>query len=484
MTREEQVILVDEKDRPQGTAEKMEAHRKGLLHRAFSVFLFNDEGKLLLQRRAKGKYHSGGLWTNTVCSHPMPGEDTRAAAIRRLKEEMGIEAEVHKIFDFIYRAELDNGLTEHEFDHVFIGKFNGKPELNPEEADDYRYMHLQEIREDIRRHPGQYTAWFKIIFEKSWDALLREAGKMFRHEALVFEPYFEEKIWGGDKLKTFFGKPVPSPHTGESWEVSAVPGKESRVRDGFFKGLDLRELWNVLGEDYFGKLEEKDFPLLVKYIDARADLSVQVHPGDELARRRHGGFGKNETWYILDAEPESRLYLGFKPGTTKEDYLAALKNGTVEELLNAVPVKPGDWYYVPAGTVHAIGKGIFLAEIQQSSDITYRIYDYNRWDKDGRMRPLHIEEALEAIRFDAKPEKVENDRLHTPYFSVEKIPGGKNIPYNAPHFAIVLNPYDNALKINDKFLKKGDTALLFAHETYMISGNMPWFLVEAGNGFM
>lgn len=162
----EKVILVDESDNALGLMEKMEAHEKGLLHRAFSVFILDDNGDLLLQQRAKSKYHSGGLWTNTCCSHPRDEEKTIDAAHRRLMEEMGFDCEIEKMFDFIYKAELDQGLTEHELDHLFVGYYNGEPIINLEEVEDWKKMSLNEVEEDIRNQPQYYTEWFKIIFDR------------------------------------------------------------------------------------------------------------------------------------------------------------------------------------------------------------------------------------------------------------------------------------------------------------------------------
>lgn len=159
----EQVILVDEHDRVVGTMEKLEAHRKGVLHRAFSVILFNDEGKLLLQKRSSNKYHSSGLWTNTCCSHPLPGETMDAAARRRLRQEMGIDLQPVFSHRFIYKAELDHELIEHELDHVYIGTFNGIPEINLNEVEDWKYVDLQWLKDDMQRNPSDYTAWFKLI---------------------------------------------------------------------------------------------------------------------------------------------------------------------------------------------------------------------------------------------------------------------------------------------------------------------------------
>lgn len=163
--QEEQVILVDEKDDPIGTMGKLEVHQQGLLHRAFSVFIFNDKGQLLLQKRAAHKYHSGGLWTNTCCSHPSPGEETLKAANRRLKEEMGIDTILIHKTSFIYKTAFDNGLTEHEFDHVFIGNYNENPVLNEDEAEDHKWMSLNELKENIKKTPDIFTSWFKIAIE-------------------------------------------------------------------------------------------------------------------------------------------------------------------------------------------------------------------------------------------------------------------------------------------------------------------------------
>jgi isopentenyl-diphosphate Delta-isomerase len=164
------VILVDEQDRQTGTMEKMEVHEKAILHRAFSIFIFNDKGEILLQKRAEKKYHSGGLWTNTCCSHPRPGENTMDAANRRLQEEMGFSTPLNKAFTFIYKAPFDNGLTEHEYDHVFVGNFNGPVKPDPDEVEDYCYQSLDGLKQSLQTHPGHFTEWFKIALPKleSW----------------------------------------------------------------------------------------------------------------------------------------------------------------------------------------------------------------------------------------------------------------------------------------------------------------------------
>ena len=167
----ENVILVDEKDNQVGLMPKLEAHEKGLLHRAFSIFIFNSDYKLLLQKRASSKYHSGGLWTNTCCSHPRDGEDTMDAASRRLYEEMGIKTSLRKVHEFIYRAELDNNLIENEFDHVFYGIYNDDPVLNTDEADDFKWIDMETLKNDIDNNPDQYTVWFKIAFDYFYNYL-------------------------------------------------------------------------------------------------------------------------------------------------------------------------------------------------------------------------------------------------------------------------------------------------------------------------
>jgi isopentenyl-diphosphate delta-isomerase len=167
MTRsEEKVILVNENDKEIGAEEKIKAHHEGKLHRAFSIFVFNSKGRLLLQRRAKSKYHSGGLWTNTCCSHPRPGESLERAIHRRLKEEMGFDCELKEIFSFTYKAKLDNNLFENEYDHVFMGKFDGNPTPNTEEVDEWKWVNLKELKKDIQKNPDNYSYWLRASIDK------------------------------------------------------------------------------------------------------------------------------------------------------------------------------------------------------------------------------------------------------------------------------------------------------------------------------
>ena len=163
---EEQIILVDQNDNQIGTGEKLKVHQQGKLHRCFSIFVFNSKNELLIQQREKNKYHCGSLWTNTCCSHPRPGETTADAAHRRLQEEMGFDCSLKEIFAFTYKTKFDNGLTEHEFDHVFLGRFDGQPSPNPEEAEDWEWIGLDELKKDIAKNPDKYTSWFKISLDR------------------------------------------------------------------------------------------------------------------------------------------------------------------------------------------------------------------------------------------------------------------------------------------------------------------------------
>jgi isopentenyl-diphosphate delta-isomerase len=172
-----EVILVNEFDQPIGVLEKLEAHQKGLLHRAFSIFIFNDSNELMLQRRAFDKYHSGGLWTNTCCSHPDPNEGVLEACHRRLQEEMGFDTELEFVTSFIYRAELDQNLIEHEFDHVYIGKYRDNPVINESEVSEWKFVNLADLENDMKKHPDHYTVWFKIIFSKVKEHLLSQTQR-------------------------------------------------------------------------------------------------------------------------------------------------------------------------------------------------------------------------------------------------------------------------------------------------------------------
>jgi mannose-6-phosphate isomerase len=220
---------------------------------------------------------------------------------------------------------------------------------------------------------------------------------------LKFTPILKDKIWGGKKLKALLNKKDASDICGESWEISGIEGEESVVTYGFLEGNELSELIEIYMGDLVGdKVYEKyglQFPLLIKFIDATDVLSIQVHPNDTMALERHNSFGKTEMWYVLQSDPGSKLISGFHSKLDKKNYSKMLESGELEKALNYEKVNPGDIYFIPAGRIHAIGKGILLAEIQQTSDITYRIYDFNRKDSEGNLRELHTEAALDAIDF-------------------------------------------------------------------------------------
>ncbi|MDR0962676.1 MAG: class I mannose-6-phosphate isomerase [Mediterranea sp.] len=220
---------------------------------------------------------------------------------------------------------------------------------------------------------------------------------------MKFEPVLKQTLWGGDKIIPFKHLNETLSNVGESWEISAVEGSESMIANGADKGLTLTEAVGkyraeLLGESNYARFGLK-FPLLIKFIDAKLDLSIQVHPGDELARKRHNSFGKNEMWYVVAADKGARLISGFSEQIGLKEYKERVYNGTFAEVLQSCDVRSGDVFYVPAGRVHGIGGGVFLAEIQQTSDVTYRIFDYNRKDAAGKPRELHTTLAAEAINF-------------------------------------------------------------------------------------
>lgn len=247
---------------------------------------------------------------------------------------------------------------------------------------------------------------------------------------LKFDPILKERLWGGTKLKEVLGKPIVNDITGESWELSAVEGDVSIVANGELSGTSLQELINKYPEELLGKsvVERfgKEFPILIKFIDAKQDLSIQLHPNDELAKKRHNSFGKTEMWYIMDADKGAELIVGFNKDVTKEEYAKSIEENTLLDLLNYESVKEGDTFFINTGKMHAIGAGVLLAEIQQTSDITYRVFDFNRKDKNGNLRELHTDLALDAIDYTKKDDfKVKysdkkdsvNNMVSCPYFN-------------------------------------------------------------------
>ncbi|MEO0059754.1 MAG: hypothetical protein RLZZ312_1401 [Bacteroidota bacterium] len=293
---------------------------------------------------------------------------------------------------------------------------------------------------------------------------------------LLFKPIFKERIWGGQTLKKL-NKKICSQTTGESWELSAIPEDESIVESGIYKNKSITDLLSsfsveILGQsvvDKFGTL----FPLLFKYLDAQQDLSIQVHPNDELAMKRHGSLGKTEMWYVVEADDNATILVGFKEKVTKQQYLSAIENNNIEKLLNKIPVKKGDVFMLETGTVHAIGAGTLIAEIQQSSDITYRIYDFDRRDVHGNLRELHNDLAVDAINFEKtdcrrdyqKTENSLNNIVTSQYFTTNYIAlnGRLAMSKNNDNFAVYM-VVDGSCKINYEgeinYFEKGQTILI------------------------
>ncbi len=287
---------------------------------------------------------------------------------------------------------------------------------------------------------------------------------------LQFNPILKDRIWGGTKLKSYLNKPITSEITGESWEISTVAHDVSIISNGNYAGKSLNELINefpdsVLGTEVYKKFGNQ-FPLLFKYLDAREDLSIQVHPNDELAQKRHHSFGKTEMWYVMQADSNAKLIVGFKEKSSPEEYLKSNENGTFIELLDIKKVKKGEVFFLATGTVHAIGAGTVIAEIQQTSDITYRIYDFDRIDARGNTRELHIDLALDAINYDT----VEAQKEYS------KIENSSNIMVDCPYFTtnfIPLNEEMNFTKNKESFTVymcvEGSFELILQNEKYNYS---------------
>jgi len=251
---------------------------------------------------------------------------------------------------------------------------------------------------------------------------------------LKFRPILKERLWGGTKLKDVLGKPIENDITGESWELSTVKGDISIIANGDFSGRSFQDLINTHSEELLGKSVVdrfgNNFPILIKFIDAKQDLSIQLHPNDDLAKERHDSFGKTEMWYVMNADENANLIVGFNKDVTKEEYSNSLENHTLLDLLNYEEVKEGDTFFINTGKIHAIGAGVLLAEIQQTSDVTYRVFDFNRKDKNGTLRELHTDMALDAIDYTKKDdfkigysqeENQANTMVDCPYFSTNYI---------------------------------------------------------------
>ena len=297
---------------------------------------------------------------------------------------------------------------------------------------------------------------------------------------LKFEPILKQTLWGGDKIISFKQLNDTRTEVGESWEISAVEGSESIVAEGPDKGMTLTEVLSkyreeLLGEANYARFGVK-FPLLVKFIDARQDLSIQVHPSDELAKKRHNSMGKTEMWYVIGADKGAKLRSGFSEQITPKEYKDRVYNNTITEVLQEYDIQPGDVFFLPAGRVHSIGAGAFIAEIQQTSDVTYRIYDFDRKDAKGNARELHTDLAREAINFEVlddyrtQYDVVENEPIELvacPYFTTSLYDMTEEITCDYSEldsFVIFVcvegscTLYDN--EKNEVSLKAGETVLM------------------------
>lgn len=295
---------------------------------------------------------------------------------------------------------------------------------------------------------------------------------------IKFAPILKDKIWGGQKLKTLLNKKSDLPNIGESWEISDVEGDTSIVSNGSLKGQSLKQLLETYKSDLLGlknyEIFKDKFPLLIKFIDAKEDLSIQLHPNDELAAKRHNSFGKTEMWYVFQADKGSNLIVGFNQDMTPEKYLKHLENKTLTEILNFDEVKEGDTYFIEVGRVHAIGAGVMVAEIQQTSDITYRVYDWDRVDANGNERELHNDLAIDAIDFNMpdnfrvsynKTENQSNEMVSCPYFTTNYLKVNKTLQKENHHDSFIIYMCvdgEGEIKANrfSEAIKKGETILL------------------------
>ena len=304
---------------------------------------------------------------------------------------------------------------------------------------------------------------------------------------LKFTPIFKYRLWGGEKLKSVLNKKYAETNIGESWEISAVEEGETVVAAGSLQGKTLQDLIKEYKGAFLGKAVYEqfgnDFPLLIKFIDAKTPLSIQVHPGNEIAKERHNSFGKNEMWYVMEADAAAELIVGFDKKLAKEAYQKSVADGSILNLMHHENVAEGDTFYIPTGRVHAIGAGVLLAEIQQTSDITYRMFDYNRVDaKTGKLRDLHNDLAIDVIDFEchesyktsyATKKNVSNALVHSPYFTSNLliIEGSLKKDYSSLDSFVIYICVAGAIELscnNETFsFKRGETMLLPAAQEHV-----------------
>ena len=299
------------------------------------------------------------------------------------------------------------------------------------------------------------------------------------NQLIKFQPILKDKIWGGEKLKNVLNKESDRKDVGESWEISDVKGDTSVVINGDLKGKNLQQLISEFKADLVGEKIYKHFgdkfPLLIKFIDAKEALSIQLHPHDNLAKKRHNSFGKTEMWYVMDANKGANLIVGFNKDVTKDEYAKSIENDTLLDLMNYETVSEGDTFFINTGKIHAIGAGVLLAEIQQTSDVTYRVFDFNRRDKNGNLRELHTEQALDAIDYEKKDDfKVGyndtkdsvNTMVDCPYFKTNFIELTQDLDQNVSQrdsFTIYMCVGGKAVISNENgeaAIHKGETILV------------------------
>jgi mannose-6-phosphate isomerase len=315
-------------------------------------------------------------------------------------------------------------------------------------------------------------------------------------EPIKFEPLLKQTIWGGDKIIPFKHLDEKLPQVGESWEISGVKNSESIVKNGTFKGKSLNAVVEELKDSLVGVENYKRFgnvfPLLIKFIDARQQLSIQVHPNDELARRRGFERGKTEMWYIMKSEPDAALRSGLKKAITPEEYENMVADDTITDAIAEYKVKEGDCFFLPSGRIHSIGAGCFLAEIQQTSDVTYRIYDFKRKDKNGNYRQLHTKEAAECIDYNVKsdyrtdyvPQKNEGVTLvNCPFFNtaVYDIDEPMTLDYSDLDSFVVLIGVGGSGKVTDN---EGNETTICAGESMLIPATTNELKVEGTVKFL
>ncbi|NJE64165.1 mannose-6-phosphate isomerase, class I [Enterococcus durans] len=313
-------------------------------------------------------------------------------------------------------------------------------------------------------------------------------------EPMFLKPVFQEKIWGGSRLKSVFGFDIPNDKIGEDWAISAHPHGVSVVENGEFKGQKLDDLWKE-HKELFGHPTEPVFPLLIKILDAEDELSVQVHPDDAYGMKHEGELGKTECWYIIDAELGAEIIYGHH-AKTREELAEMIKEGRWDDLLKKVPVKKGDFFYVPSGTIHAIGKGIMILETQQSSDTTYRVYDYDRKDASGQKRELHIQQSIDVTTVPAKTPELQIKEvrkgqssivtyLETDFFNVYEwdIKGITSFKKQAPYtLATVIDGAGELIVDNQTYLLEKGTSFILPNEIneWTVQGELTIIASEPG----